>query len=462
MSALPPISSTRRNLRYCTIDGICATPWALLSLPGSFLMAALLNNFFAVGPFWFGIILAMPALANALSILLIPLVARFMKVRDMTLSLSWLNAGLWLSGIVAIAFLPAHAPKTAGLFFAILYGLSAMSGSLLVVGWIAWLGDFVPEDIRGRYMGQRNRYTNLMTLGFMGLSVALLNYMDASRAAYLILAGLAVLARLASISVQHLIVSPDPTGGVVASANWARELGGLRKETALLRFIAFGVIAGFGMAFLGTLAPLYAFNQLMVTPAEFTAFSIVATIAGTLCVRLWGRVIDRHGATPVLIITFIAWRIGDFGWVAVTPETKHALFLIWAWGGTMATGYMLASFNLLLKLIPKQSRSAGISLHLTTTSIAATAAPILAGSFIGWAGASGLDLAWIYRAGITGGIVGSLLSVIVLVGLVEPKTTPQLNTIQGAMRTLRHLVASQGLAFVSNLNFIARRKRPRR
>ena len=48
------MSQTRRNLRNSTLEGLCATPWSILSLPGGFLMAGLLNSFFNVGPFWFG------------------------------------------------------------------------------------------------------------------------------------------------------------------------------------------------------------------------------------------------------------------------------------------------------------------------------------------------------------------------------------------------------------------------
>lgn len=88
-----PISQSRRNLRYSSLDGIFATPWSLLSLPGSFLMAGMLNSLFEVGPLWFGIITAMPALANALQMLLIPFMARFMNVRDLTLGQCWLNTG---------------------------------------------------------------------------------------------------------------------------------------------------------------------------------------------------------------------------------------------------------------------------------------------------------------------------------------------------------------------------------
>ena len=185
-------SQTARNLRCSILDGIFATPWTLLSLPGSFLMAGLLNTLFQVGPFWFGVIAAMPALANGLQMGLVPFLARFMSVRDLTLSQSWLNAGLWFSGFVGVAFLPTDQPNVAGLFFALLFFLTSVSLSLAVVGWMSWAGGYIPSRIRGRFFGRRNRIISLSTLSFMLLSLWILDWAEASRAAYLALAGVAI------------------------------------------------------------------------------------------------------------------------------------------------------------------------------------------------------------------------------------------------------------------------------
>ena len=453
------MSQTRRNLRNSTLEGLCATPWSILSLPGGFLMAGLLNSFFNVGPFWFGMIAAMPALANAIHILLIPLIGRFMRARDLTLSQGWLNTGLWMSGLVAIAFIPKDDPDVTGLFFTIFFGLVSLSASFLAVSWMTWLSDFVPIRIRGRYMGNRNISASISNLCFMLLSLVLLYTFDASRTAYLILAGIAVFGRFISMLIQHRIVSKDPTGGAITNANWMSELSHLRNEKPLLRFVLFGTFAGFWMAFIGAIAPLYALNELGASPAAFTGFAIAATISGMIGSRIWGQLIDRHGAIPVLIICFIAWRCGDIGWVFLTPDSLNWMYAIWIWGGAMAIGYMLASFNLLLKLIPESNRAAGISLNLTTTSIAATIAAMLAGIILSRADGMDIDIVTVYRGAIVTSILCSLLAPLFLLKMKEPKTNPQLNTINGAMRTLRQITVNQGLTFLSNATFVARRKR---
>jgi len=452
-------SQTRKNLKYCTTDGVCAMPWFLLSLPGSFIAAGLLNALFQIGPFWFGVVAAMPAVANAVHIFIVPFFARFMKVRDMVISFGWLNLGAWISGMVGIAFLPLDEPDTAGLFFAILYGIISLSSSLMGIAWTAWVGDFVPSRLRGRYFGKRNRLTSLSTIIFMLLSIAVLEYFEASRHAYLGLIGLAVAGRMVSMMVVHLIDSPDPTGGSISQANWAKEISDLRTQHVLLRFIGFGTVAGFWLAGAGAIAALYAFNDLGASPAQFTGFSLAATISGAICVPLWGKLIDRHGAIPIIMITFFAWRIGDIGWILINSETLGWMYPMWLWGGAMVTGYVLATFTLILKLIPKKSRSAGISLNLTTTSIAGAIAPLIIGVLISKADDFGISTTMAYRTGMGCCILGGLLAILILFRMKEPDTDPTLNTVNGAMRTLRNLTVNQGVSFFSNSILVRRRKR---
>jgi hypothetical protein len=308
-------------------------------------------------------------------------------------------------------------------------------------------------------MGGRNRLASLSGLGYMVLSLVVLHWMDASRAAYLILIGVALGARIISVMVQHRIVSPDPTGGTIAGANWAKDIADLRAHKSLLRFILFGSVAGFWLAFCGAIAPIYVLKELGASPAAFTSYAITGTISGAIFIRIWWELIDRHGAIPVLIISMVAWRTGDFGWILITPTTLHWMYAIWIWGGIMGTGYLLASFTLLLKLIPKTSRAAGISLNLTTTSVAAAIAPILAGIILSKAQDSGWEMFATYRTLIATGLACCMASVLILRGTKEPAACPTKNNIHGAMRTLRILTVNQGITFLSNATLVVRRKK---
>ena len=449
----PNTTPTRDNLRYCTIDGALSSFWNISCLPGGFLMAALLTSFFKIDAFWFGLIVAMPGLANALHIFLIPLVVRFLSVRDLAISQGWLNAGLWIGVLVAIAFLPIGSDST-GLFFLISFALLSITLSLISVGWMSWLSDFVPSRIRGRYLSTRTRYCNLATLIYMLVCMGVLEFFGNERSAYLILIGIALLARILSMLNQHLIISPTPSGGAIATTHWFKEITALKKEKSLIKFVLFGTISGFFATFLGTITTLYALNMLAVSPAELTAYSVTAMLTSMFSLKLWGRLIDKHGNAPVLILCFLAWRIGDFSWILIKPETHNWLFPVWAWGGIMASGVFLASFNLLLKLIPKNSRSAGISLNITVTSVAMTFGPILAGSILAHAKTQGWELISTYHISFALALTASLLSLLILVRIREPETSPELNKVNETLRSLRYLAITQASIVFTSPRFL--------
>ncbi|GEM_PF-538097 len=456
-----PRRSTRHNLRFSSLEGTLAMPWLMMTMPGSFLMAALLNGFFDVGPFWFGLLCSLPALANALHIVLLPVLGRTMTVREVTLGQGWLNFGLWMGGLLAIAYLPVDAP-TRGIFFTVLFAVNCMSFSLISVGWTAWMGDFVPSRIRGRYMAVRNRTTSFGTLLFMLFCMLLLQMMGETRTTYLILMSAAMILRSVSLICLHDIHGPDPSGGDIPSKGFLQDLKALSKQKTLIRFIVFGSVMGFCMAFMGAVAPVYAFRHLGASSTQFTLFNILSTLTAMVLVKVWGRVVDHHGAVPVLILAMLAWRLGDIGWLFITQDTVLWLGVVWLWGGATAMGVMLAAFNLLLKLIPPKLRAPGVSLNLTLTSIAATFGSLLGGTLIAQGEQLNLNMAVVYRALLGGAILIQLVALFLLKGMKEPDIQIYRNTIHGAMRTLRILTVSEGLGFLSEMRFIVKSPKKRR
>lgn len=449
-------TQSRLNLRYSTIEGLLATPWTMIMLPGSFIMAPLLNQVYQVSPAWFGRISAMPAAANALQIILIPFLARFLSVRDLNLNAAWLNVGLWITAVMSLFFLPTG--DTSALFFLFFFGMISISSSLIGVAWPAWVADFVPDRIRGRYFGFRNRVTMFSTITFILLAILLLQMLGSNRTTYALLIGLAVTGRLFSVLIQHLIISPDPTGGRLSHSNWWQSLLGLKHEYAFIRFVSFGGLVGFCGGFLATMTPLFAFNQLGITATEFTGLSLTATVSGMMAVRVWGTLVDRHGTKPVLILSLLLWKLCDFGWIFLTPETKYGLFIVWAIGGAMAAGFLLASFNMLLLLIPKGARAAGISVNLTMTSILTSLSAIFAGELLSWGERAGWEMDNLYRWAIAAALACCLSCVLIVWTMQEPKADPSRNTIPGAMRTLRQMTVNTGLAFFSNFTLQRRRR----
>ena len=166
-------TSSRRNLYIGTGEGILAMPWAFLSLPGNFILSALLTQFYGLDKISYGLIVSLPAWTNAVQIFIIPWLARFLTPKDLTLGMSWFNIGLWTVLAAALPYLPTGKASGVANLFLIFFLLASVSQSFLGVGWTSWVKDWVPTRLRGQYFGQRNRWLSVSTVLFLLLALAL-------------------------------------------------------------------------------------------------------------------------------------------------------------------------------------------------------------------------------------------------------------------------------------------------
>jgi len=449
----------QRNLHFGVVEGLLATPWVLLALPAGFIMSALLTLYYEVSPLVYGLIASLPAWSNSLQIALTPMVAKFLNARDMALSLSWLNLGLWAMLAAALGYLPQGDPLAAGQIFLIFYALASLSGSLLGVGWTAWVQQWTPAAIRGEYFGMRNRLISVVTVGYLLLAMLMLNRFADSLWAYQSLIIVALVCRFFGLLYQHLIDTPNDESSRLVREGWFREIGSLRREKSLLLLIAFGAWCGFWMSATGPFIPRFVYEHLAVAPWEFALVNILATLSGALTLPIWGKVIDRHGSVVAITISMILWQAQNYLWCFLNPGTSWLLYPMWLWGGAVGNGYLLGLFTMIYKVIPPHARAAGISANLALTSIAAAVAPILSGQLLQFAGTHGWDIVTVYRIGFATSFTALLASLLILKPIQEPLISGDVGGVLGAMRMVRQMMQVQGLNFLANANFVPPRRR---
>lgn len=446
-------SKLRRNLNICTQEGLCAVPWVFLAVPGNFIFAAMLTQLFELKSASYGFIASLPAWSNALQILLIPVVARFMNARDLTLGISWLNLGLWTMMLAFLPFLPAGEAQGVAKIFGVFFVLGSLSGALLGVGWTAWVQEYIPMRVRGTYFGKRNRACNMATIGFLLLAGILLEGRTEVLWPYQVLIAVAVILRFLSVLNMHRIESDAPTNQPLVHSGWFRQLRALRENKHLILFILFGAWNGFWFNVAGPFVPVYMYDHLGFTSFSFTILQILGTISGALTMPLWGRAMDRHGSIPIILVGLVAWELQNYIWAFITPDTAWLLYGAWVWGGMTAAGYLLGTFGLLLKLIGPESKASGVSFNLAATSVAAALGPLVAGSILGWAETNGENVVMVYRTGFFIKSTAVLASIALLIKIREPKVERSLDVL-GAMRTLRQNLQIQTLAFIANMTFV--------
>ena len=447
-------NTEQRNLRLGILEGLLATPWIVLCLPAGFIISALLTLYYEISPVVYGVIASLPAWSNALQIVLTPIVGKFLSPRDITLGLGWMNLGLWAIMAAVLGYLPPEDPKAAGQLFLIFFGLASLTQALVGVGWTAWVQQWTPTKVRGAYFGNRNRLISIATVVFLLVSMGMLNWYSESIWSYQSLIIVALLCRFFSLLYQHLILTPPETEGMLKTDGWLKDLGNLRHHKKFLLLVFFGSWFGFWISLTGPFIPRFVYEHLYIEPWQFALINILATLSGALTLPLWGKVIDRHGCIPVMILSMIVWQLQNYLWCILTPNITWLLYPMWIGGGIVANAYLLGLFNLLFKVMPETGRTAAISANMAVTSIASAVAPMLAGKIIEISGEMGWSTVTVYRIGFALSPTALLLGLFILRRIKEPESFGE-GTVVGAMRTVRQMLQLQGLNFLANANLVS-------
>lgn len=449
----------QRNLAIGIGDGVLATPWVFLSMPGAFIIAALLTQHFNIGTAAFGVIVALPALANALQIFYLPWVRPFLTPRDMALGPAWLNLGLWVMLAVSLPLLPVEQTDDAARIFIVFFLLASFCSSLIAVGWTTWVQGWVPASLRGKYFGRRNLFIQSATVCFLLLAMVLLDAGEGEIWPFQALILVAVIMRFVSILWQHRIVSTRKDTATTATTGWTKDLKAVWQQPQVRWFIFFTAWTAFWMNSFGPFAIVYAFDFLDFSKGQFARVSILATLAGAFTMPLWGRWADRYGCTSVIALSLVPWWLTGYIWAFLTPESAWVLYLMFLLGGGFSGGFLIGVFNLLYKVLPQGRTTAGISLNMSVSSAAAAIAPVIVGGLLAYYETRVDDYQMLYRGLFILTTSMVLLSLLILRRIPETKGKALERFRPGAMRSIRANMMAVGMGFVNNTNLILRRRR---
>jgi MFS family permease len=442
----------RRNLRTCTWEGMVALPLVFLSLPANFIIAALLTKNFGVSEAWFGVIASLPAWSNVVQIVLIPILSRWMPPKALTLTTAWLHLGCWLVFTLLLPLLSFESPQATGLFFLVFFLISSLLAALVGVSWTSWIQEWIPGKVRGKYFGNRNRLVTIGTIAFLLTSGKLLGFFESSIVGYQILLLIAILLRAASIIGQHRILSANKQERHVENYRWRDYPEILRGAPALVTFIIFGCVFNFGTSLIGPFYTIFMYDQIGLTVTQVSWLIMIASLGGALSFPGWGKLLDKYGNKPVIVFCLTAWQLQNLLWCILTPSLSWLLYPMWLWGGVTSAGYVLGTFNLMLKVMPPKAKTTGISLFVAITSLVAAVAPILGGQIFTWSAAAGFDPLRTYHLSFVIQPVLCISAAIILLRINEPQSA-RVRDVIGAMRSTRQIGALFGLSFLVNYTF---------
>lgn len=342
-----------------------------------------------------------------------------------------------------------HSPGTVVGIFAV----GALAFSLVNVSWTSWVQEWLPTKARGKYLGRRNRLLQISTVAFLIVSSAFIGYWKESAVFgfQMVIFG-SVAMRAFSVVLQLRIL---PTKRVLdeRGAGFAEQFSVVLKNQPLMRFVLFGAVFGFCANIMGPFFPVFFYKALGMSVGEVARLAMVATTTGAIAMPFWGRICDKYGCRPSLLIALGVWMSVGYGYFFATPERTWVLYVIWGIGGMAGAGFLFGSFSMILKLIPPEAKTAAISFNLAASSLSAAVAPILGGFLFSWVESSFDDLVAVFHAMSAVHHTVTLLTGLLLLRVTEPAASTLIQAI-GAMRPLRQVGALLGMSFFANYSFI--------
>ncbi len=268
---------------------------------------------------------------------------------------------------VAVAALPWVVPEAWGWWPIVVMMLLLAWALIQSTGpaWMNWMSDLIPRRVRGRYFARRAQVTTPLAVVVSLGAAALLDWADAQDSARLILQLtsmlLAVAGVLGTVDILIFLWIPDrheEPPHPDAQAAGVKELLTPLRHRGFRHFLGYNFTFTLAMGFMGQYIWLYVLEKLSWTNLQANALIIaVPLLLNMLTQPMWGRLIDRLGKRPVLLISGSSVSVGALGWMVTTPEHW---WLGYAWVMAVAAtwpGVLLANFNFLLEFSKTSSRN---------------------------------------------------------------------------------------------------------
>ena len=377
-SKLSPLISKdgiRTSLKASTVDAVFAT---FMNITCS---GILLSNFLVeldASPMVFGMLSSIAMIVNLIQ----PLGAYLSERTTSRFRYSLLTNGtsrlLWLLLVIGIAALSlgrinSHQVVMLVLVIVLLTNLSAALDSS---SWLSWMATLVPRRLRGRYFGLRNSLaslTNLLCVPLAGLAVS--KWPGGTVQGYGVVLFVGVMSGLISLGCQYFQVDVNPQEQNAAAmksspqkavsddANNATAEDSIWKNSNFLRFLLYFSSWMFAANLSLPFFNMYMLGTLNLEVSWVTFYGSLQAGANLLMLIIWGRLADKIGNRPILLVVGMVAASVPLLWLAIGTNLID-VWDLWLWlplihifiGGNWAA-LDLCNNNLHIEVTPVKNKS---------------------------------------------------------------------------------------------------------
>jgi MFS family permease len=445
-------------LRYCTEEGIVAIPIVTMAVPASMVLTALVTKAFPLSATAIGVLGSLPFVGNFLQIFISPALMRWRSPQFVTVAAATLHILSFVAFALALPWIPGNTPLGAAEWILGWYFVSSNLYAVASVTWSTWIEEWVPARIRGKFFGRRNQILQVTTVAFLVASGWVLSRWEYSVPAFQAVILASCFLRIISVRMQW--ISPTRRHGPPApeGASFRDQAAEVRRARSFLAFVAFGAVWSFATNCFGPFYTVFMFNRVGFSAWDVGVVTALSQLGGACLLPFWGRLLDRHGSKPVMVVSLILWQLSMFTWCLVGPGNRAILYVLWAWIGATSAGFILGQFAIGLRLIPAGAKRLAIGFNLAVSSLVAAVAPVLGGWTLSHAPASWGGALGAYHVCFLVQPIVALSGALLLLRVREPDASP-LTAVVGSMLNVRTLAGVLGLSFLANQVFVDKPRR---
>ena len=402
----------------------------------------------------FGILAALPFVGTLIQIPASYYLTRYGHRKKLVLVCGALGRFMW----VVAALIPWALPGARTWWWPVMAGallISWLAANVAVPAWMNWMGDVIPNRLRGRFFARRNLIGQpiglIVALG-IGYALDLALHVRGHRPDIMLQVTSVVLAVGGLFGVLDIlcfrwVVDPHedrPPQPINLFALMRRPL----RSKNFRRYLLFNFTFMLAMGFVGQYIWLYLFDVCGWSNLKANLLVIcVPMVMMMIGYPIWGRLIDQLGKKPVLLITGSITAFGALSWLFITPQSMmpgYALVLLvmFVW-----PGMEISNFNIILGMAggrKDENPSLGtayVALNSIAIAVGGTLSGLGAGAVAKWLGdfhyavpALGITLTY-HGVLFLGSTVLRGVALLWAAGLAEPKAA-------GTREAIRYMTVS--------------------
>lgn len=342
----------RQALRTITVAWIFGAIWMTATAGAPLTLFA---QHLGASEFQFGLLAAMPFLASLLSLPASLVTEHTGHRKGVFFAGLYTQRLLWIPVSLVPLWLAMNRGIESGLAIAVFLVLVFLMHAGQAVGgpaWVNWMADIVPARARGRYFSRRRQLgiiSAVPTAVVVGL--VLDHYRHAEPMTVLTCVAciflVAMVPGVIDIALFHRVPHEVKTK---PSVPLRRLLLRPLRDPPFLWFGGFVATLVFAVSFMGQFITLFLIQKLNVSNIGTQLMLLsVPMLAQMLVLPMWGRVVDRMGKKPALVIAALGLVPVGMGWCLMNSGAIWLGYLLSALGAALWVGVEAANLDLILE-----------------------------------------------------------------------------------------------------------------